>query len=165
MRPSHAQMYAPVWTSIIAGRGHTGLLVPVNGCLPTVQANISRDCMQIARDNLAEISKLARVRAVIIGLSWVHKQGELIDASGRPVDDIDNRALISVLDDLIDRLQRMGTQVVLIGPIAEVQCPDERCYFVLDGRSLFADSNHVASAELPRFRAMFEAALGAQPPR
>ena len=216
---SHAQMYAPVWTSIIAGRGQTGLLVPVNGCLPTVQANISRDCMQIARDNLAEISKLARVRTVIIGLSWVHKQGELIDASGRPVDDIDNGALISALDDLIDRLQRMGKQVVLIGPIAEpgwnvastlsrqlafghppdrpaflpaadferrlgsaiqhfesrrdigfarpdkVQCPDERCYFVLDGRSLFSDSNHVASAELPRFRAMFEAALGAQPPR
>ena len=47
----------------------------------------------------------------------------------------------------------------------KVQCPDERCYFVLDGRSLFSDSNHVASAELPRFRAMFEAALGAQPPR
>ena len=116
---SHAQMYAPVWTSIIAGRGQTGLLVPVNGCLPTVQANISRDCTQIARDNLAEISKLARVRTVIIGLSWVHKQGELIDSSGRPVDDIDNRALISALDDLIDRLQRMGKQVVLIGPIAE----------------------------------------------
>ena len=216
---SHAQMYAPVWTSIIAGRGQKGLLVPVNGCLPTVQANISRDCMQIARDNLAEISKLARVRTVIIGLSWVHKQGELIDASGRPVDDMDNRALISALDDLIDRLQRMGKQVVLIGPIAEpgwnvastlsrqlafghapdrpaflpaadferrlgsaiqhfesrrdigfarpdkVQCPDARCYFVLDGRSLFSDSNHVASAELPRFRAMFEAALGAQQPR
>ena len=216
---SHAQMYAPVWTSIIAGRGQKGLLVPVNGCLPTVQANISRDCMQIARDNLAEISKLARVRTVIIGLSWVHKQGELIDASGRPVDDMDNRALISALDDLIDRLQRMGKQVVLIGPIAEpgwnvastlsrqlafghapdrpaflpaadferrlgsaiqhfesrrdigfarpdkVQCPDERCYFVLDGHSLFSDSNHVASAALPRFRTVFEAALGAQPPR
>jgi hypothetical protein len=216
---SHAQMYAPVWTSIIAGRGRTGLLVPVNGCLPTVRANISRQCMEMARDNLAEISKLPRVRTVVIGLSWEHKQDELIDSSGRPVDDIDNRALISALDDLIDQLERMGMQVVLIGPIAEpgwnlasilsrqlafghvpdrpvflpaadferrlgsaiqhfesrrdigfarpdkVQCPDERCYFVLDGRSLFSDSNHLASAELPRFRAMFEAVLPAKPLR
>ncbi len=214
---SHAQMYAPVWTSILAGRGQTGLLVPVNGCLPTVQANISRECMDVARDNLAEISKLARARTVIIGLSWQHKQGELIDSSGHPLEDIDNRALISALDDLIDRLQHMGRQVVLIGPIAEpgwdvastlsrqlafghppdrpaslpaadferrlgsaiehfesrrdigfarpdkIECPDERCYFVLGGRSLFADSNHLASAELPRFRGIFEAALPAKP--
>jgi len=216
---SHAQMYAPVWTSIIAGRGRTGLLVPVNGCLPTVQANISRECMEIARDNLANISKLARAQTVIIGLNWEHGQGVLIDPSGRTVDDTDNRAIISALDDLIDRLHRAGKQVVLIGPIAEpgwnvastlsrqlafghelhrptflpapdfkrrlgpaiqhfdargdigfarpdkVQCAGERCYFILDGRSLFSDGNHIAIAELPRFRTEFEAALPASAAR
>jgi peptidoglycan/LPS O-acetylase OafA/YrhL len=212
---SHAQMYAPVWTSIITGRGQAGLLVPVNGCLPTVQTNISRECIEIARGNLAEISKLARAQTVIIGLNWEHEQGDLIDSSGRRADDTNNRALISALDDLIDRLHRVGKKVVLIGPIAEpgwniastlsrqlafghlldrptflpasdfkrrlgpaiehfdargdigfarpdkVQCPGERCYFVLDGRALFSDSKHIASAELQRFRAVFEAALPA----
>jgi len=43
----------------------------------------------------------------------------------------------------------------------EVQCPAERCYYVLDGRSLFADDDHIAMAELPRFHAIFEAALPA----
>jgi hypothetical protein len=40
-----------------------------------------------------------------------------------------------------------------------VQCPADRCYYVLDGRSLFSDSNHIASAELWRFRTVFEEAL------
>jgi hypothetical protein len=40
-----------------------------------------------------------------------------------------------------------------------VQCRDERCGFMVDGRSLFADSNHLAAPELPRFRDSFETAL------
>jgi hypothetical protein len=210
---SHAQMYAPLWTSILAAHGQAGLLVPVNGCLPTVQVNISRECMEVARANLAGISTLARARTVIIGLTWQQPPHELIDAVGRTADDTDNRALISALDDLIEDLHRAGKQVVLIGPIAEpgwnvasilsrqlafghrvdrpisvpaadfqrnfgpaiqhfdargdigfarpdkVQCPDDRCYYLLDGRSLFSDSNHIASAELHRFRAVFESAL------
>jgi peptidoglycan/LPS O-acetylase OafA/YrhL len=210
---SHAQMYAPLWASILAGRGQSGLLVPANGCLPTVQANISRACIDIAAKNLAEVSALPRAGLVILGLNWRRPEGELIDADGRAVDDGDNRVFVRALDDLIDRLQRTGKQVLLIGPIAEpgwdvastlsrqlafgravnhpqslpaaefesrfgssirhfeerhdigfarpdrAQCDAERCYYVLDGRALFADSNHIAVAELPRFRALFEAAL------
>lgn len=40
-----------------------------------------------------------------------------------------------------------------------VQCSGERCEFLLDGRSLFADGNHLAEAELWRYRAPFERAL------
>jgi hypothetical protein len=43
-----------------------------------------------------------------------------------------------------------------------VQCDAERCWYLRDGRSLFADHSHIAIAELPRFRALFAAAL--QPP-
>jgi peptidoglycan/LPS O-acetylase OafA/YrhL len=214
---SHAQMYAPVWTSILAARGQSGLLVPANGCLPTLQVNISRECFEVAKANLAEISKLRRARTVIIGLTWEHSRDDLIDAAGRTVSDTDNRSLIPAIDDLIEQLHRAGKQVILIGPIAEpgwnaasiisrdlafghqvtrptflpaadferqfgsairhfaarpdigfarpdkVQCPAARCYYVLDGRSLFSDSNHLASAELPRFRTVFETVLPATP--
>jgi peptidoglycan/LPS O-acetylase OafA/YrhL len=210
---SHAQMYAPVWMSILAARGETGLLVPVNGCLPTVQANISRECSEIAKANLSEISRLGRARIVIIGLTWAHEDGALVDPSGRALDNGDDRALIDALIDLFDRLHGAGKQVVLIGPLAEpgwniasmlsrdlafghrldrptsvptsefmrrygtairyfearsdiffarpdkVQCSADRCDYVIDGRSLFSDSNHIASAELPRYRKVFEAAL------
>jgi hypothetical protein len=210
---SHAQMYEPVWASILASRGQTGLLVPVNGCLPTVQANVNRECIEIAAKNLAEIAALARARIVIVGLNWLHSADDLVDPSGRTVDNGDDRALANALDDLIDRLHRAGKQVVLIGPIAEpgwdiasilsrelafghplnrptflatsdferrfgplirhfearsdidfarpdrVQCPADRCYYVLDGHTLFSDSNHIATAELPRFSTVFGAAL------
>ena len=210
---SHAQMYAPVWTSILAAHGQAGLLVPANGCLPTVQVNISLECTEVARAALAGISTLARASTVIIGLTWQHPSHELLDAGGREVDNTEDRALIAALDDLIDGLQRTGKRVVLIGPIAEpgwniasilsrqlafgqrvdrptfepaadflrrfgaaiqhfdgrrdisfarpdkVQCPDERCYYIMDGHSLFSDSNHIAVAELHRFRDVFEAAL------
>ncbi|MGA2399435.1 MAG: acyltransferase family protein [Steroidobacteraceae bacterium] len=210
---SHAQMYAPVWASILAERGQAGLLVPLNGCLPTVEANISTPCVDSAKSNLDELSKLTRARTVIIGLNWDHGANDLLDPNGRTLDNRDDRSFEHALDDLIDRLQGMGKRVVLIGPIAkpgwsvasvlsrqiafgheadhrtflpasdfehrfgalirhfaarndisfvrpdEVQCPADRCYYVLDGRSLFADDDHIATAELPRFRAIFEAAL------
>jgi len=213
---SHAQMYEPVWESILAERGETGLLVSPSGCLPTVQANITRDCIDIAAKNLAAIGNIGRARAVIVGLNWWHGREELVDRSGRKVDNANDSAFETALDDLLDKLRRDGKQVVLIGPIAEpgwdiasvisrqlafghkldrptflpasdfnrrfgplirhfatrndidfvrpdrVQCSATRCNFVLDGRSLFSDSNHIAAAELPRFRAMFEAALPSQ---
>ena len=38
-------------------------------------------------------------------------------------------------------------------------CAAGRCNYLLDGRSLFADDNHLAAAELVRFQPAFEAAL------
>ena len=40
-----------------------------------------------------------------------------------------------------------------------VQCPAARCEYLLDGRSLFADSSHIARGELYRFRSVFEEGL------
>jgi hypothetical protein len=41
----------------------------------------------------------------------------------------------------------------------QVQCHADRCDFLLDGRSLFADSNHISALELPRFHRVFRIAL------
>jgi peptidoglycan/LPS O-acetylase OafA/YrhL len=114
---SHAQMYAPLWARLLAQRGETGLLVPVNGCLPTVSVNISRACAATAAGNLAAVTALPRAHTVILGLNWVHD--DLVDANGRPAEDRDSRALLAGLDDLIGRLRGAGRRVVLIGPLAE----------------------------------------------
>jgi hypothetical protein len=206
-------MYAPVWASILAERGKTGLLVPANACLPTVKANIDRECINIAQRNLEEITSLARARTVIIGTTWWHNDDDLVDSSDRETDNLDNRVLVDALDDLVDHLHRAGKQVVLIGPLAEpgwdiastisrqlafghpadrpvflpvsdftrrfgsairhfeargdigfarpdrVQCRAERCDYLIDGRSLFADSSHIAAAELQRFHSLFASVL------
>jgi len=41
----------------------------------------------------------------------------------------------------------------------QAQCDAQRCLFVVEGHSLFADGNHLAAAELSRFRGVFEPAL------
>ena len=210
---SHALMYASLWASILAERGLTGVLINVNRCLPTVQANLSHKCSDVARRNLAEVMKLRHARIVVLGLTWWYGPHDLIGPDGRVLDNRDNRALVEALDDLITQLQHAGKKVVLIGPNADpgwdvastvsrqlafghtidrptfmpasdftrrfgptmlhfeqrgdvsfahvdqVQCHNERCDYILDGRSLFSDSNHIAAAELPRFRPFFEAVL------
>ena len=115
---SHMQMYAPVWQRIFSERDLKGLLVPANGCLPTIVANISVNCVSVARRHLAEILRLANVRTVIVGLNW-GPDYDLVDASGRPLDNRQVTALVGALDDLLDRVQQSGRQVILIGPVAE----------------------------------------------
>jgi hypothetical protein len=116
---SHAQMYAPLWASILSERGLTGLLVPLNACLPTVLVNLSAPCIDAARENLAEVSRLPRAKTVIIGLTWGHDANALVDAAGRVADNRGNAALVAALDDLIDRLRAADKTVVLIGPIPQ----------------------------------------------
>jgi peptidoglycan/LPS O-acetylase OafA/YrhL len=116
---SHAQMYAPLIAQLLADRREGGLLVPANGCLPTIEVNITRGCIDTARENLQEVEKLPHARLVILGLDWAHGPAGLVDAQGRTVDNRGDAALVAALDELIGDLKRAGKQIVLIGPIAE----------------------------------------------
>jgi peptidoglycan/LPS O-acetylase OafA/YrhL len=116
---SHAQMYAPLWASLLAERGLTGLLVPLNACLPTVQVNLTVQCLNAARENLDEVAKLRRAGTVILGLTWGHAANALVDGGGHTADNRGNAALVGALDDLIERLRSAGKRAVLIGPIPE----------------------------------------------
>ncbi|TIM35414.1 MAG: hypothetical protein E5Y69_19750 [Mesorhizobium sp.] len=115
---SHAQMYAPVWESIFVEGGLPGLLVPANGCLPTVSVNISRACIDVAASNLRELGKLSNVKTVILGLTWAHAEDGLVDAGGNFLSNRNDQELVRGLDDLIGRLQAFDKKVILIGPIA-----------------------------------------------
>jgi hypothetical protein len=210
---SHAQMYAPAWREILEQRGETGLLVPLDSCLPTVIANLDTDCLHRAQVNLDVVNALPKVHTVVLGMTWWHGPDAIVDASGNRVDDTGKAAIIAALDDLIGRLRARGRRVVLIGPIATpgwnmasevsrmlaygrkperplattrarfdqqfgaviahfsgredvafvrpdlVQCDAANCRYVIDGHALFSDENHLAAAELERFRGMFAAAL------
>jgi peptidoglycan/LPS O-acetylase OafA/YrhL len=213
MGNSHAQMYAPVWEDIFEAHSLAGLLVPLNGCLPTVTANISVDCIAAASQNLAEIERLEAARIVVLGFNWEDRKNPLFDVKGNELPLPRISSLMVATDDLIDRLKKAGKSVILIAPIAQpgfdfaseasreiafglapthlnyrpranfdaqfgsairhfegrkdikfvrpdtVQCIAEKCHFSINGKSLFADSNHIAEAELVRFREMFENAL------
>lgn len=115
---SHAQMYAPVISEVLAEFSVKGILVPMNGCLPTVTVNVHPACISMASTNLAEILKLDRVSTVILGLTWEHEKYGLYDSAGRHLTGKLDSALVAGLDDLIARLQASGKRVVLVGPIA-----------------------------------------------
>jgi hypothetical protein len=116
---SHAQMYAPLWRSIVSAKQMTGLLVPVNACLPTVTINVTSECITIAKRNLSQILRLPRAKIVILGLTWWNESTGLVDDTARTYDARDNKQLIDALDDLIMRLHKNGKQVLLIGPLAQ----------------------------------------------
>ncbi len=210
---SHAQMYAPAWREVLAERGVPGLLVPVNGCLPVVTANISRASLATAEDSLATVLALPKLRHIIIAMNWPTAETRLVDKDGRALDNRGEMAFIDALDNLLSRIGAAGHRAILIGPIAfpgwnlaseqsrrvafgwpssraldmpqaefearhgaalahvsrrsdvrlvrpdSVLCDGSRCDFVADGRSLFADSNHLAAAETLRFLPLFRAAL------
>lgn len=70
----------------------------------------------------------------------------------RPAVDFETRfvAMLNLLE--------KQSKLVLIRPDS-VQCNSDKCQFVIDGHSIFADSNHLASTELFRFATLFNSAL------
>jgi peptidoglycan/LPS O-acetylase OafA/YrhL len=211
---SHAQMYAPLIEEIARAQNRAGLLVPMNGCMPTQLINLSPACSAMAKLNLDEILKLPKAKVVVIGMTWGANRQELFDANGQLIAEEQKiAALIAGLDDILGQIKKSGRRAVLIGPIEypgwdiasvvsremafsrpsvrgssvpidnfqarfgtafahfearlgrdfirpdRVMCDKERCDFIRQGRSFFADSNHIAQAELVHFRAPFETAL------
>ena len=211
---SHAQMYAPLVEVILQERKLSGLLVPMNGCLPTISVNTAPVCREMAKENLAEIMKLPNLHTIVVGLTWQHDKYGLTDKNGMKIPkDQEEKYLIAGLDEMIAEIEKNGKNVIVIGPIAypgwdlasilsrkrafgwqqdeevsigqerflarhgdavshfdakmgatfipahSIQCDGKICNFLLDGRSLFADSNHLAAAELSRWREVFDLAF------
>ncbi len=208
---SHAQMYAPAWTAIFAEHDTPGLLVPVNLCLPTVIVNYTPACAAAAEQNLANVLALPRLQLVILAFTWSSPE-PLRDSSGKVVS---AGELVGGIDDLIQRIQKAGKKVILVGPIArpdwdvasiisrelafgwpirhqtalpfgefedefgaaishfqnerditfvpvsKALCNAHSCGYVLDGRSVYADDNHISENELWRFSPLFKAAYAA----
>jgi peptidoglycan/LPS O-acetylase OafA/YrhL len=210
---SHAQMYVPAVELVLEETGRQGLLVPANGCLPSVDVNISADCDRIMRRNLEAIEALDEVRTVILAFTWSVNGKSLVDGAGNRLDGDPSSLIHAGVERVIERLHARQKEVVVVGPIAipgydiassvsrklafgheiddpmwtpersfleqhhaaltslqeredvmllmphEIQCHDERCYFIDEGEALFADGDHIAGAVAVRFVPMFESAL------
>lgn len=112
---SHAQMYAPIFRDIIHDLSLTGLLVPANGCLPTYDANINSECIELANRNIDGVIELKSAHVVVLGMSWDRFVVTSDDPDSAPHA---TEKLLDGLDKTIDRLIAVGKKVVLIGPIA-----------------------------------------------
>jgi hypothetical protein len=115
MGNSRAQMYTPALEKILHDRGEAGLLIPLNGCLPTTDINISKECLRLSRLNFNALMADTQLKVVIFSLTWygnrfVNEQGEVVDNS-------DNLILAKSLIQLMKQVKETGRSVFLIGPI------------------------------------------------
>ncbi|MEM6382815.1 MAG: acyltransferase family protein [Pseudomonadota bacterium] len=209
---SHAQMYAPLIEEAARQTNASAILVPMNGCLPITNINISRGCIGQAERNIAAIESLPEAERTLVAFNWEVDQREHVYADGTPVTDF-HAELIAGLNMLVDRLEAADIEAQLVGPIPvpgydlasqysralafghtfsrplavpyadfeqrhadavaslkerlgvrfvephSALCDDTECNWIIDGRSIFSDSNHIAMGELHRFRPFFAEAL------
>jgi peptidoglycan/LPS O-acetylase OafA/YrhL len=114
---SHAQMYAPLIADILKQTHQGAVLAHMNSCMPMPDLNLSDNCLEQAAKNLTAVEALPRVRVVILATTWFLDL-PLYTHSGVVPRDEASSVFSSSLDRLIERLQREGKSVVLVGPLA-----------------------------------------------
>lgn len=114
---SHAQMYAPVLARVLAEGGRQGFLVPMAGCLPFVNFNISTQCLNLARANVAAINRQPSAGVLVIALFW-ETHYDLIGDGGSSYSVRDADDLIPLVTDLSEKTRKQGRKLYWVGPIA-----------------------------------------------
>jgi peptidoglycan/LPS O-acetylase OafA/YrhL len=153
---SHAQMYVPALESYLRDRNEKGLLAPLNGCLPTVEINISSDCLRLAKANLDAILNDENISTVVIGLTWYSNQ--LVDSSSTVLDP-DKSKLTAAIQNLISTLEASRKKVFLIGPL---MIPNYDLPSILSRRIKFEGISHESTEQYLKVdRSQFDSQFGA----
>jgi peptidoglycan/LPS O-acetylase OafA/YrhL len=113
---SHAQMYGYAFENILKKNKNTGIIIPLNGCLPTFDLNISENCLNKSQKNFQKIIVDKNIKTILIGLNYNHMQ--LIDNDGNIYTSEVKKKLTISLQNLIDKLIKNNKKVILIGPIS-----------------------------------------------
>ena len=111
---SHAQMYVPSIRPHLKSNNKKAILLPMNHCLPTLNINLSQECIERSNEFFSDYSNDDNIKTVIIATSWWHKQ--IFDGS-RYIDDPQHKLLTESIIDLIEKLKAKEKRVFLIGPI------------------------------------------------
>lgn len=113
---SHSQMYGPALNKQLIKNQQAGLIIPLNGCLPTLDLNISLDCFRMAKANYETLSKDRSIEKVVIAMTWY--SDELMDDQGAAISDAQFSYRKKSVLLLINDLTKAGKTVYLVGPIA-----------------------------------------------
>lgn len=136
---SHAQMYVPSIKPHLVKSKKKAVLLPMTGCLPTLDINISEECIYKSNQYFLNYSKDPNIKLVIIATTWWHKN---IYNGTKFVDDPEHKLLSESLLNLIIELKNNNKEVFLIGPI---QVP---LYELPQKLSRLLKFNHINEKEL-----------------
>ena len=136
---SHAQMYVPSIKPHLIKNDKQAILLPMTGCLPTLDVNINKDCMIKAKKYFSDYSTDKNIKIIILATTWWHK--ELFDGE-KFIKDPQHKILANSLLSLIINLRKSNIEVFLIGPI---QIPQ---YELPQKLSRLLKFNHINKQEL-----------------
>ena len=111
---SHAQMYAPSILPFLKEDSKKGILIPMTGCLPTLTININEECFKKSKKYFKKYAEDSKIKNILIGTTWWH---EKVFDGQRFVNDKEHILLARSLLELIAKLEKLGKNVYLVGPI------------------------------------------------
>jgi len=138
---SHAQMYGNSIIENIKDTSRNGLLIPMTGCLPTIDLNISKGCIEIAKRNFNTYMNDPDIKTVIIGTSWQYKK---LYYKNKIINDENYLIFGKSLLNLINDIKKKNKIVYLIGPL---QNPDYYLPSVLSRKIKFG---HISNSEVEK---------------
>jgi peptidoglycan/LPS O-acetylase OafA/YrhL len=113
---SHALMYGYAYKSFLDINKEKGMTAGLgNGCLPFLDLNISKDCLNKSKAYFNSIVNLPEIKNVIIGFTWYKEK--LVNEDGEIFYDNDFSLRKIAIDNLIENFNRNNKNVYLIGPI------------------------------------------------
>lgn len=112
---SNAQMYAPALLEFADTYDLNLIVVPLNGCLPAIDLNISKTCSELFKTNYRALLNDEQVDKVIFGTTWYSHQYYKTD--GNVVEDWNQLALGRELLMLAKKLEVAGKEVFIVGPL------------------------------------------------
>ena len=110
---SHAHMYGWGLKEALKQKKISGLTIPLNSCLPTIDINISTKCLEKVNNYYKAIINDDQIKIVLIGLTW----GTLNLIDKDKVNYFDETKRNKSLLELIQNLENNNKKVYLIGPI------------------------------------------------
>ncbi len=112
---SHMQMYTPIFSQLADAENVSGILIPLNSCLPLPNLNRSQECFVKARNNIETLLTKFSNTIVFIGMTWHH------DRLWSPVENkeisVSAAEYLSELNELRSILSQNNIDIVVIGPL------------------------------------------------
>ena len=136
---SHAQMYVPSIKPHLIKNNKKAILLPMTGCLPTIDININKECIEISKNYFLDYSMDENIQTIIIATTWWHKK---IFNGKKFIDDPQHLILGQSLLDLVKKLNLNDKNVFLVGPI---QVP---LYELPQNLSRLLKFNHINNEQL-----------------
>ena len=111
---SHAYMYGWPFKKYLINTNQQGLIVQLSSCLPFIDKNISKECLEKSRAYYEDIVSDKSIKNVILGLTWY---SDVVDEKGEVIKDEDFKLRKNSINFLIESFKKNNKNVYLIGPI------------------------------------------------